>query len=114
MMECQVATREAGQVAIIDLKGGLTIASGIGLLRQQVKSLVAAGHKNVLVNLKELIYLDSAGMGELVSACTTLRNLGGDLRLVSPQERVRNLLHMTKLVSIFAVFGDEQAALQSF
>ena len=114
MMECQVATREAGQVAIIDLKGGLTVASGIGLLRQQVKSLVAAGHKNVLVNLKELLYLDSAGMGELVSACTTLRNLGGDLRLVSPQERVRNLLQMTKLVSIFSVFGDEQAALRSF
>jgi anti-sigma B factor antagonist len=114
MMECQAATREAGQVAIIDLKGGLTVASGIGLLRQQVKSLVAAGHKNVLVNLKELIYLDSAGMGELVSACTTLRNLGGDLRLVSPQERVRNLLQMTKLASIFSVFGDEQAALRSF
>jgi anti-sigma B factor antagonist len=113
-MECQVATREAGQVAIIDLKGGMTVASGIGLLRQQVRSLVAAGHKNVLVNLKELIYLDSAGMGELVSACTTLRNLGGDLRLVSPQERVRNLLQMTKLVSIFSVFGDEQAALRSF
>ena len=113
-MECQVATREAGQVAIIDLKGGMTVASGIGLLRQQVRSLVAAGHKNVLVNLKELIYLDSAGMGELVSACTTLRNLGGDLRLVNPQERVRNLLQMTKLGSIFSVFGDEQAALRSF
>jgi anti-sigma B factor antagonist len=114
MMECQVATREAGQVAIIDLKGGMTVASGSELLRQQVKDIVAAGHKNVLVNLKELIYLDSAGMGELVSACTTLRNLGGDLRLVSPQERVRNLLQMTKLVSIFSVFGDEQAALRSF
>jgi len=99
---------------VIDLKGGMTMASGIGLLRQQVKDVVAAGHKNVLVNLKELIYLDSAGMGELVSACTTLRNLGGDLRLVSPQDRVRNLLQMTKLTSIFIVFGDEQAAVRSF
>jgi len=114
MMQCQAVVRKSGDIAIIDLKGGMTIASGAGKLRNHIQELVAAGHKQVLVNLKELSYLDSAGMGELVAACTTMRNLGGDLRLVSPQDRVRNLLQMTKLASIFAVYSDEQAALAGF
>src|SRR5215471_2663720 len=114
MPPCEATVRQADSVIIIYLKGSMTLAGGIGTLRQQVKAAVAAGQKKVLVNLKELSYLDSAGMGELVSACSTLRNLGGDLRLVSPQDRVGNLLQMTKLVSIFSVFGDEQAALRSF
>ena len=113
-MQCQAVTRKSGNVAVIDLKGGMTIAGGTGKLRSQINDAVAAGYKHVLINLKELNYLDSAGMGELVSACTTMRNLGGDLRLVSPQDRVRNLLQMTKLASIFAIYGDEQAALASF
>jgi anti-sigma B factor antagonist len=75
---------------------------------------VAAGHKNVLLNLRDLTYLDSAGMGELVEACSTLRNQGGDLKLVNPQERIMKLLRMTKLFMIFAIFADEPAALQSF
>jgi anti-sigma B factor antagonist len=114
MMQCQVVARKSGDIVIIDLKGVLTLAAGMGKLRSQIHDSVATGQKNVLVNLKELTYLDSAGMGELVSACTTLRNVGGDLRLVSPQDRVRNLLQMTKLASIFAVFADEQSALGSF
>ena len=114
MMHCEAVARKSGNIVIIDLKGGMTIAGGTGKLRSQIQDAVAAGHKHLLVNLRELSYLDSAGMGELVAACTTMRNLGGDLRLVSPQDRVRNLLQMTKLASIFAVFADEQAALGSF
>ena len=113
-MHSHAATRQAGDVAIIDLSGGITIAGGIGLLRNTIQQLVAGGHRNVLVNLKELIYVDSAGMGELVGACTTVRNLGGDMKLVNPQARVTHLLHMTKLSTLFAVFADEQTALQSF
>ena len=113
-MQCDAIARKSGDKIIIDLKGAMTIAGGTGKLRSQIHDLVAAGHKHVLVNLKELAYLDSAGMGELVAACTTMRKLGGDLRLVSPQERVRNLLQMTRLASIFAVYADEQAALASF
>jgi anti-sigma B factor antagonist len=114
MMQGYAATRQAGKVAIIDLSGGLTIGSGIGLLRNKIKELIIAGHTRVLLNLQGLKYLDSSGMGELVGACTTLRNVGGDLKLVYPQERVANLLRMTKLSTIFEVFADENVALQSF
>lgn len=113
-MQIHAATRHSGNVAIIDLKGGVTISGGTGLLRNKIKELMTAGHKNVLLNLRELTYLDSAGMGELVGACTTLRNLGGDLRLVNPQERVSHLLRMTKLTMIFRIFEDEPAAVESF
>lgn len=113
-MQSRAATRQVGHVAIIDLSGGITIAGGIGLLRQTIKDLVTAGHKSVLVNLRDLTYLDSAGMGELVGGCTTLRSLGGNLKLVNPQERVANLLRMTRLSAIFEIFADEPAALQSF
>jgi anti-sigma B factor antagonist len=113
-MHSHAATRQAGNVTIIDLSGGITIAGGIGLLRNAIQQLVVGGHRNVLVNLTELLYVDSAGMGELVSACTTVRNLGGDMKLVNPQPRVTHLLQMTKLSTLFAVFADEQTALESF
>lgn len=113
-MQMHAATRHSGNVAIIDLSGGITIAGGVGLLRNKIKELMTAGQKNVLLNLKEITYLDSAGMGELVGACTTLRNQGGDLRLVHPQERVSKLLKMTKLSMIFRIFDDEPAAVASF
>ncbi|PWU09983.1 MAG: anti-sigma factor antagonist [Terriglobia bacterium] len=113
-MQSHAATRQAGNVAIVDLSGGITIAGGIGLLRNTIQQLVAAGHKNVLLNLQGLLYIDSAGMGELVGACTTVRNLGGDVKLVNPQARVTHLLQMTKLASMFKVFTDEKTALASF
>jgi anti-sigma B factor antagonist len=75
---------------------------------------VASGKKNVLLNIEHLNYMDSAGMGELVAACTTVRNLGGDLKLLNPQERITNLLQMTKLSTVFAIFADEQVAVGSF
>jgi len=113
-MQSHAALRLAGNVAIVDLSGGITIAGGTGLLRNQITQVVAAGHKHVLLNLQNLSYIDSAGMGEIVGACTTMRHLGGDLKLVNPQPRLANLLRMTKLASIFAIFADEQSALQSF
>ncbi len=114
MMQTSAAVRQAGNVAIVDLSGDLTVASGIGLLRSTMQQIVAAGHRYVLLNLRNLHYVDSAGMGELVGACTTVRNLGGDMKLVYPQARVIHLLHMTKLFTMFAVFDDETTALQSF
>jgi anti-sigma B factor antagonist len=114
MTQGHATARQAGNVGIVDLSGSITVAGGTGLLRCTIKELVAAGHKNVLLNLRDLTYLDSAGMGELVEACTTLRNQGGDMKLVHPQERIMNLLRMTKLSTIFAIFADEPAALQSF
>jgi anti-sigma B factor antagonist len=114
MTQGRATARQAGNVAIVDLSGRITVAGGTGSLRCTIKELVAAGHKNVLLNLRDLTYLDSAGLGELVEACTTLRNQGGDMKLVNPQERIMNLLRMTKLSTMFSIFADEQAALQSF
>src|SRR5690242_13959884 len=101
MMQSHVAARHSGKVAILDLSGGITIAGGTGMLRNKIKEAIAAGYTNVLLNLQDLKYMDSAGTGELVGACTTLRNLGGDLKLANPQERVASLLRMTKLSTIF-------------
>lgn len=112
-MESHAATRQVGNAAIVDLSGSITIAGGTGLLRNKINELVTAGHKNILLNLRDIKYLDSAGMGELVGVCTTLRNLGGDLKLVSPQQRIRNLLEVTKLATIFSIYPDEAAALGS-
>jgi anti-sigma B factor antagonist len=113
-MPSQAATRIAGNVAIVDLSGTITIGATASILRNKIRELAAAGHKNVLLNLRDVTYMDSAGMGDMVGACTTLRNLGGDLKLLSPQERVVNLLRMTKLSTIFEIFADEPAAFQSF
>lgn len=107
-------TRHAGQVAIVDLSGRVTVGEGAGMLRNTIKELADAGHKNVLLNLKDLTYIDSAGLGEMVGACTSVRNLGGDMKLLNPQARIAHLLEMTKLSTLFAIFAEESAALQSF
>jgi len=113
-MQSQAITRQAGSVAVVDLSGSIVNPGGTGLLRKTIQELVASGQRNVLLNLANVTYMDSAGMGELVGACTTVRRLGGDLKLVNPQARIANLLQMTKLSTIFAIFGDEQTALGSF
>jgi anti-sigma B factor antagonist len=112
-MQNQATTRQAGNIAIVDLSGHIT-AGGTGALRNAIKELAAAGQKNVLLNITQVTYIDSSGLGELVDACTTFRKLGGDLKLVGPQPRITKLLEMTKLSSVFKVFAEEQAALGSF
>ena len=113
-MLTQAATRQAGNVTIVDLSGSITIPDGTALLRKTIMDLAASGQKNLLLNLAQVTYMDSAGMGELVGAFTAVRKLGGDLKLTNPQARITHLLQMTKLSSLFAIFADEQTALQSF
>jgi anti-sigma B factor antagonist len=110
----RTAIRHSGNVVVVDLGGRVTVGEGAGLLRNTIKELVAADHKHVILNLRELTYVDSAGLGEMVGACTSVRNLGGDMKLVSPQPRIAHLLEMTKLSTLFAIFPDEAAAVQSF
>jgi anti-sigma B factor antagonist len=106
--------RHAGSVVILDLSGRVTAGESAGTFRETIKELASAGHKNVLLNLKDISYVDSMGLGELVGACTTMRKLGGDVKLVNPHERVAYLLTITKVSSLFAIFTDEQIALQAF
>ena len=109
-MQSRATTRQDGNVAIVDLSGSIDS----GLLRKTIQELVAAGQNKVLLNIEHVTYVDSAGMGEMVSACSTVRKLGGDLKLANPQARIAHLLQMTKLSTVLAIFANEQEALKSF
>ena len=108
------ATRQSGWVTIVDLNGRITNPEGSGLLRKTIQELAAAGHRKILLNLEKLTYIDSAGVGELVGVCTTMRKLGGEMKLLKPQPRVANLLEITMVSTLFTIFADESAALASF
>jgi anti-sigma B factor antagonist len=107
-------TRQVEDVAIVDVSGRITVAEGNVMLREVVRQLVEAGHKKIALNLHDVGYVDSSGLGEIVKAYTTVRNQGGELRLVNPSKRVQDLLQMTKLSAVFPIEADEASAIQSF
>jgi anti-sigma B factor antagonist len=107
-------TRQVEDVAIVDVSGRITVGEGNVMLREVVRQLVEAGHKKIAMNLHEVGYVDSSGVGELVKAYTTVRNQGGQLTLVNPSQRVQDLLRMTKLSTVFTIEADEASAIQSF
>jgi len=113
-MSLKASVRKAGDVAIVDLAGRITLGEGSGLVRSTIKDLVTAGQKNILVNLKEVSYLDSAGLGELVGSYASVTNMGGSIKLLHPQSKVHDLLQVTKLFTVFVTFDDENEALRSF
>jgi len=114
-------TRQAGDVTILDISGkidiGVALAFGPGgsmPLQTLIRDLAQSGHKNVLLNLREVIYLDSSGIGELVRSVTTLRKMGGDLKVVNPNMVVKKLLSATRVDSVLEVRADEASALEAF
>jgi anti-sigma B factor antagonist len=107
-------SRQVGNITIVDLSGRITAGEGARALQDTIHKLAAAGQVHILLNLADLTYIDSAVMGEMVGASTTVRNLGGDIKLLNPQARITQLLEMTKLSTIFAIFANERTALQSF
>jgi anti-sigma B factor antagonist len=113
-MSLKAETRRVGDVAIIDLAGRITLGEGSGLVRNTIKELVNAGQKNILVNLKDVTYIDSAGLGELVGAYATVTNMAGQIKLLHPQNKVHDLLQVTKLYTVFVAFDDEAEAMRSF
>ena len=113
-MSLKANVRKAGDVAIVDLAGRITLGEGSGLLRGTIKDLVTNGQKNILVNLKEVTYLDSAGLGELVGSYASVTHAGGSIKLLHPQAKVHDLLQVTKLFTVFVTFDDENEALRSF
>ena len=113
-MTPKATVRHAGDVAIVDLSGRITLGDGSGLVRSTIKELTGAGSRNILLNLKDVTYIDSAGLGELVGAYATVANQGGAIKLLHVQGKVNDLLQLTKLYSVFAAFDDEDAALRSF
>ena len=113
-MALTAKTRRIGNVAIVDLNGKVTLGENTGILRDELKSLLAQGNKHIILNLKDVSYVDSAGLGELVGAYTTATNQGGAVKLLHMQSKMRDLMQITKLHTIFPAFEDEQQAVSSF
>ena len=113
-MSVKATVRKLGDVAIVDLAGRITLGEGSGLVRTTIKDMVTAGQKNILLNLKDVSYLDSAGLGEMVGAYATVTHAGGLIKLLHPQAKVHDLLQVTKLYTVFVAFDDEAEALRSF
>ncbi len=113
-MSMKLTTREVSGVTIVNLSGKITLGEGGLTLREEVRKLLAAGSKTIVLNLAEVSYIDSSGLGELVSAYTAVKNAGGELKLLNLTSKVRDLLVITKLVTVFDVKDDEAAAVASF
>jgi anti-sigma B factor antagonist len=103
-----------GDVAVIDIKGRVTFGEGAELLRDKVNSLLHQGHRKLLLNLASVDYVDSAGLGEIVGTFATVRRQGGALKLLGLTSRIRDLLSITKLLTVFEAFDTEGEAVRSF
>jgi anti-sigma B factor antagonist len=110
----KTSTRQVNEVTILDLRGTITQQEGSAELRQTIKQLSGEGHKQILLNLREVSAIDTPGLGELVNAFSTLRDQGGELKLMNLSESVRNLIQMTKLHKLLDVRDDEATAVQAF
>jgi anti-sigma B factor antagonist len=110
----KLSTRQVGDVTVIDAAGRITLGEGASAFRDLVRDLANKGGQKILLNLNEVSYIDSSGIGELVSGFTTITNHGGVLKLVGLSKRVKDLLQITKLYTVFEVFDDEAAAVRSF
>jgi anti-sigma B factor antagonist len=110
----KIKTRQVDGVTIMDCSGRITLGEGSVQLRDAVRDLLAKGSKQILLNLGDVTYIDSSGIGELVSAFTTVRNQGGDLKLLNLTKKVHDLLQITKLYTVFDVKDDEASAVASF
>ncbi|MGE5569015.1 MAG: STAS domain-containing protein [Rhodospirillales bacterium] len=113
-MSLKISVRQVGSVAVLDLSGRITLGEASGSLRDTIKDLLSKGQKNVILNLADVSYIDSSGLGELVGGFATVSNRGGSLKLLNVQQRVDELMQITKLYSVFEAFTDEAAAVQSF
>ncbi len=113
-MSVKLTTRQVNDVTVIDAVGRITLGEGASTFRDTIRDLAQGGHKKVLLNLSEISYIDSSGIGELVSGFTTVTNHGGNLKLLGLSKRVKDLLQITKLYTVFEVYDDEAEAVRSF
>jgi anti-sigma B factor antagonist len=109
-----LTTRKVGDVTVIDAVGRITLGEGASSFRDAIRDLVTQGDRKLLLNLAEVTYIDSSGIGELVSGFTTVTNQGGQLKLLNLTKRIQDLLQITKLYTVFEVFDAENSAIRSF
>jgi anti-sigma B factor antagonist len=109
-----IASREVGGISVLDLKGKITLGEGSVQVRDAIRGLVGKGKKSILLNLGDVSYIDSSGLGELVGAYTTAKNQGAELKLLKLTKKVHDLLQLTKLYTVFETYDDETIAIASF
>ena len=110
----EITKRKVGDIQILDCSGKITLGEGTMLVRNMVRDIVANNGMKIILNLGNVNYIDSSGIGELVSTYTTVTNAGGQLKLLNLTKKIHELLAITKLLTVFSVFEDEQAAIASF
>jgi len=110
----KLTSRQVGDVTVIDAAGRVTLGEGASAFRDAIRNFAAKGDKKLLLNLADVSYIDSSGIGEMVSGFTTVTNGGGQLKLVGLSKRVKDLLQITKLYTVFEAFDDEAEAVRSF
>ena len=113
-MSLKAVTREVGSVTVIDLDGRITLGDGSALLRDLIRENLSKGHTKLVLNLAAISYLDSTGLGELVSEYRLVKSGGGELKLLNLNKKVSDLLQVTKLYTVFDIHNDESQAIASF
>jgi anti-sigma B factor antagonist len=110
----KTSNRQVDGITVVDMSGRITLGEGSVVLRDSIRDLVGKGQKKILLNLGDVTYIDSSGIGELVSAFTAVRREGGELKLLNLTKKVHDLLQITKLYTVFDIKDDEAAAIKSF
>ena len=113
-MRLKITIREIEQVNVLDISGRIVLGAKLEVLRDGVRNLLTQGKKKIILNLAEVSYIDSSGVGELVRAFTSVRNQGGELKLLNLTQKVHDVLHVTKLYTVFDIRDDEFKAVKSF
>lgn len=113
-MSVKLNSRQVGDVTVVDVAGRITLGEGSSAMRDALRELVSKSQKKILLNLGDVSYIDSSGIGELVSGFTSVTNSGGQLKLLNLNKKVKDLLQITKLYTVFDVHDDETAAIRSF
>ena len=113
-MSFKATAREINGVTVVDLSGRITLGEGSAMLREMVRDLLNKGQRKIVLNLGDVNYIDSSGIGELVSGFTAVKNQGGELKLLNLTKKVHDLLQITKLYTVFDVHSDETSVLDSF
>ena len=110
----KLSIKKVKEIVVIDVDGKIVLGDGDVEIKQAVDDLLQKGHKNIVLNMAKVPYLDSAGLGEIMRCFTALRRDGGNFKLVSPNQRIIDLLSITKLLNVFDIYDSESAAIKSF
>jgi anti-sigma B factor antagonist len=113
-MSLKINIRETAQAAILDMSGRLTLGEALGDFRDSIREALAGEQKNILLNLAEVSYIDSSGLGQMIGSYATITSRGGQMKLLNLQKKVKDLMQITKLMTVFESYTDEAEALRSF